>query len=632
MSDAITFFVPGREAAQAAGRSRGAIVPLPGGLRDGRLKHSVDISTRRDGDGAVAVTAVPGQDVVVLKIAGGPELVLHPESARDLMLAQSTTPRSRGADDDRVPVPERLQWRGLEQGGQSRGASRGTLGDVMLSAVHVVTDPFGAPAAFTAAEIVKRFDGHVEAGVYQLSGDALPMLKGGGLDHIPAAGDAAMLVLIHGTFSDTKATFGKLWTNYPQRVRSLFKNYGNRVYGLEHPTLGASPIANAIALARVLPDGARLHLLTHSRGGLVAEVLAHVCANAGSDLTPFAGPKYAAQREELKTLATLVGGKGITVERVVRVACPARGTLLASKRLDAYLSVFKWTLELAGIPAAPALVDFLGAVAQHRTDPEEIPGLAAQMPDSPLVQWLHAVTKPIDGRLRVVAGDLEGDSVVSWLKTLLADAFYWTDNDLVVQTRSMYGGGPRATGRELPARRGRQGLALQLLHERTDRRGDRRRAAAGLADRASVRSDRCRGPAPRPSGDRGAVESALQRSEKPAVFLLPGILGSNLAVDKKRVWVGWRLINGLERLRYPDAKNVTADGPIGSVYDDLLTFLSATHEVIPFAFDWRVPIEQEAKRLAGMVDEAVTARKNEQRARPHDRALDGRPGRAHACN
>ena len=42
-----------------------------------------------------------------------------------------------------------------------------------------------------------------------------------------------------------------------------------------------------------------------------------------------------------------------------------------------------------------------------------------------------------------MAGDLEGDSVVTWVKTLLSDAFFWTDNDLVVQTRSMYGGSPR---------------------------------------------------------------------------------------------------------------------------------------------------------------------------------------------
>src|SRR5690606_38731436 len=94
----------------------------------------------------------------------------------------------------------------------------------------------------------------------------------------------------------------------------------------------------------------------------------------------------------------------------------------------------------------PALVDFLAEVARRRAEPGEIPGLAAMMPGSPLLEWLAAAEEPIAGELRVVAGDLEGDSVASWLKTLLADAFYWTDNDIVVQTRSMYGGAPRLGG------------------------------------------------------------------------------------------------------------------------------------------------------------------------------------------
>ncbi len=137
---------------------------------------------------------------------------------------------------------------------------------------------------------------------------------------------------------------------------------------------------------------------------------------------------------------------------MVRVACPSRGTLLASKRLDAYLSVLKWGLELAGVPVAPQLVDFLREVARRRADPTELPGLEAMMPDSAVVAWLNARSEPIPGELRVVAGDIEGDSVGSWVKTLLSDAFYWTDNDLVVQTRSMYGGMPRAAGAVVRAR------------------------------------------------------------------------------------------------------------------------------------------------------------------------------------
>ena len=452
----IIFIVPGQE--QPVATTRGA-ASLAGGLPRGVVKQSVRVGAQRGAGGLVRVAAIPGQDVVVLHIAGGPALTLHPETARDLMLAQQgTIKRSRGrggAEDpgpNEVQVPAQLQWRGLEQAAATRGATRGFLGDVLLSAIEVITGVAKNPAAdFIASKAVQHVDDQVVAGVYALSSETLPPLKGATpLEQVPAAVDGGpSLVFVHGTFSTTSGSFSPLWSLHPQHVRTLFTKYAGRVYGLEHPTLGVSPISNALTLAQAMPDGARLHLVTHSRGGLVAEVLARVCANpqlSADDLRFFKGDEYVEQRDALKALASVVRKRGIRVERIVRVACPARGTLLASKRLDAYLSVFKWTLELAGIPVAPVLVEFLGEVAQRRADPQLIPGLAAQIPDSPLVQWLHAVDEPIAGELRVVAGDIEGDSVTSWLKTLLADAFYWTDNDLVVQTRSMYGGAPRAAG------------------------------------------------------------------------------------------------------------------------------------------------------------------------------------------
>jgi hypothetical protein len=45
-----------------------------------------------------------------MHIDGGPMLVLHPENARDLMLAQGDGTRA-SAGADAVSVPARLQWR-----------------------------------------------------------------------------------------------------------------------------------------------------------------------------------------------------------------------------------------------------------------------------------------------------------------------------------------------------------------------------------------------------------------------------------------------------------------------------------------------------------------------------------------
>jgi hypothetical protein len=156
-----------------------------------------------------------------------------------------------------------------------------------------------------------------------------------------------------------------------------------------------------------LPKGARLHLLTHSRGGLVAEVLARVAGRRQllpEDWQAFAGDELRQPARRAEGLLEAVIAKDVHVERVVRVACPARGTLLASRRLDAYLSVLKWTLELSGAPLLPGLVAFLNGVAQQRCDPMEFPGLAAMIPASPLVQWLNRPGGSIPGALYVVAG------------------------------------------------------------------------------------------------------------------------------------------------------------------------------------------------------------------------------------
>lgn len=608
----ITFVVPG---ARPASRGGGVAAARPAGL-PGQLKDAVRVSARRgEGVAAARLVAVPGEDVVVLRIQGGPALVLHPENARDLLLAQAGTARSAGAAlPDEVEVGARLRWRGLEASAPSRG---GGFGDAVLAAVEVITG-IGRDAAadFAASAVVAKVDGQVEAGVYRLDAGALAPLKGSGrrVDQVPPA-DAPILVLLHGTFVDTASTFGQLWQKHRPRIEALFAHYGGRVYALDHPTLGASPIANALVLAEALPVGARLHLATHSRGGLVAEVLARAAAGepAAGELERFFDADHAAQRDEVRRLAALLKAKRVRVERVVRVACPARGTLLASRRLDAYLSALKWGLELGGVPVVPALLDFLMEVARRRADPAKLPGLAAMMPDSPLVRWLHGGAAALPGDLRVIAGDQEGDSIGSWIKTLLADAFYWTDNDIVVQTRSMYGGAPREGGASfLLDRGGRVDHFHYFINERT---ADA--LAAALMQAVPPAGFQAIGPLSWAGEDASGARAAARRSaggtvapgDRPAVVVLPGILGTHLAVGGRRVWLSLGIVGGLGLLQWrPGEDDVTPDGPIGAVYDDLMDHLARTHEVIAFGFDWRRPIEDEARRLGDVVTAALDAR------------------------
>lgn len=574
----IGFVIPGSATADS-------VLDADGGdavLRSGRSKGAVRLGARRGAGESVRLVASPGEDVVVLGIDNGPTLVLHPENARDLMLSQDTRSRSASRGAAEVEVPAQLGWPGLEQAagqGATRGAPmRGWLGRVVLRSFEVITGIAKDNAAnMLAATATRRLDGRVDAGVYRLGVEPFEALKTSGrkLDTVsPGTSDRPLLVLVHGTFVDTASTFGQLWRQHPQRVEALFEHYRGRVFALDHPTLGESPIGNALTLLRAMPDEARLHLLTHSRGGLVAEALARASAGrplGKAEIALFDGPALANHRAELEALYELAARKRLRIERVVRVACPARGTLLASTRLDAYLSVLRWGLQVAGIAVLPEFVDFLAEVARRRADPRQLPGLEAMMPGSAVIQWLNRAEAPLPGELRVVAGDAAGDTLGAWIKTLLADAFFWTDNDLVVQTRSMYGGTPRGTAEPTSAGAAaaapQAGNAASFVLDRGDKVthfgyfANESTAAAicnGLIEDAPPEFQPI-GPLSAagkdPSGSR--AEQAVRRSrgpgddgrpasERPAVVVLPGILGSNLALDGDRIWLGWRDGDGTE--------------------------------------------------------------------------------------
>lgn len=599
----------------------------------GQVRSAVRLGARRGLGETVSAPARPGRDLIEIEIDNGPRLVLHPATAAALLQAQIAGKAARGAVADkateptasrRIEVPTSLGWPGLEQATPARGGVPGWLGKALVKTFKVVSLGEGdALPVLAASAATEALDGQVDAGLYALNREKLTALKGTprvAAEQVPSG--KPLLVMIHGTFVDTQSTFGKLWLNHRNKVEQLFDKFEDRVYALDHPTVGASPIANARTLVDALPRGARLHLLTHSRGGLVAEILARLAGDTKLDEAelaelfrdrPDAKPpqRYGAQLRELRELTALMQQRDIRVERIVRVACPARGTLLASRRLDAYLSVLRWLLEAGQVPVAPQFVQFLEDVALRRTSPEEMPGLEAMMPGSPLIQWLHAADEPIAGELRVVAGDCAGDSIGSWLKTLLSDAYFWTDNDLVVQTRSMYGGVPRRNGADFMLARGKdvshfayfrnEETAKGIVHSLLQAAPPQGFFRIGLLSWQGESAEGIRGRA----RARGGLD--VPPNELPAAIVLPGILGTHLAVNGKRIWLSWRLVNGLDRLRWPEAQ-VEPQDPIGSSYDDLIAHLQDSHDVIAFGYDWRKPIREEAQRLADLVEAKLAER------------------------
>ena len=149
------------------------------------------------------------------------------------------------------------------------------------------------------------------------------------------------LLLIHGTGSSSTGSFqelqpSKLWAH----IQTVYK--GN-ILALQHRTLTESPLTNLKKLVKQLPATANLDLISHSRGGLVADLLCRFAEDSkGFDSNErLCLEKEGRLRdlEDIGEIEKLIRGKRITIRRQVRVACPARGTTLAGKRMYNFFNV-----------------------------------------------------------------------------------------------------------------------------------------------------------------------------------------------------------------------------------------------------------------------------------------------------
>ena len=425
--------VPGRPPSQEPSLVRSAFHQV-------QKDQAVEVRADRD----AAVVEIPDarpDDLVELHFDDGAVVVTTYQQLRDRVADASG---QRSGDTDTIPAV-------LNLGATERGA--GTVALRLLRVFRV--DPVPAIANLATAKAISVIEGQLDGtpGLYRLRPDGT---LGSRIEATLDAPEKPALILLHGTASSTTGSFSGLFGDRiadglrpSSEWRKLRDRYGDRIFALEHHTLSESPALNALELARLLPVGAEVHLVSHSRGGLIGELL---CRGGFSD----AQLKVFRRDEREKTvpgeLAMLVelgeelARKQLRVERFVRVACPAAGTLLASDRLDLFLSVLLSVLKHAATGAEPAfalLEATLLEVARRRARPEDLPGLEAQRPESPYAHFLNRQQDSVDHDLAVIAGDLRRGNVLQSLRAFAGYGFFWQKNDLVVHTRAMYAGLPR---------------------------------------------------------------------------------------------------------------------------------------------------------------------------------------------
>ena len=229
------------------------------------------------------------------------------------------------------------------------------------------------------------------------------------------------------------------------------------------------------------------------------------------------------------------------------------------------------------------------------------------MPGSPLAALLNNLEAPVAGAIGVVSGDIEGGNWLKRLGVFASDQFLYEgrDNDLVANTDAMFHGARRAVAGYVFDR------GADVSHFNYFRNP---RTRAALVSWFSAPPEKLLETFHElPVGEFAPVpmlRSMQKRSgtDQPIVFVLPGIMGSHLNVGERAVWLHYlALLRGaLGDLADVDAANVRPVALVGDGYRELCESLANSHEVIPFAYDWRRSVTDAARLLAGEVESALT--------------------------
>lgn len=556
------------------------------------LVSSTEVSVSRSAD--TKQTEVDPGHIAQVVFEDGTEWIGY---AGDVQEIFEKNTRQRGMSSDTWVFPPSLG-----------SAESRSLGAVLLKVVNIFKPKI---ADLAARKITRQTDAKImpAPGLYLLNKDFTKSPFPGG-----KILQGKVLLLLHGTLSSTDGSFGDLKGEAWNAISGLY----DHILTLDHYTLSVSPFQNAADLLKELPDDLTFDILSQSRGGLIGDILAR-CDRRNSLIGLSDEEITLLTREDpsLKTLLDdlnlLARGKSLKIDKFIRVACPAGGTTLLSKRLDHFLNALLTALGLAlGSKLNPlytAIKEFLLEVLSGRSEAKTIPGLWAMVPSSVYQKINNRRDRDMSSKLYVIAGDGKvGGSLGNTLLVIFSNLFYLADNDLVVDTKSMKRGLSRAQGLYQYLSRDSETNHFSYFKNKNTQKGILC-ALRNITNDPEVPFELIT----KEDIDRG-IRLSLEMSSynldnvtgrKPVAVVLPGIMGSTLSDENGEIWMDFGRIHKGHFVSHLHLQNnrITASGVMAQYYRDLSEFLIKDHDLKIFAFDWRKSLEEAAKELKELLEE-----------------------------
>jgi CHAT domain-containing protein len=568
------------------------------------LKESILVSGAVRGQGKSPELQINDNDLVELVFDDDTTWLCPPDTLEDIYPGSFTKKRSGDASFE-IPAE-------LDHPDASRGIGKAAL---------KVFNLFGRKAVAGKIEVFARDLEEKQMGKHK---GLVRINRNFELEKMEALNTGQpFLLFIHGTNSSTIGSFGELpgtelWNH-------IVQTYDRNILAFQHETLTKSPLQNAWELVKQLPANIDLHIISHSRGGLIGEILCRFSGSSGVDagfskkeIDYFKEEERTEEVDYIQKLKTEYPKKNFNVKKFIRVACPSGGTTILSKRLDHFFNI---SLNLIGVatgaaanPVYAAMKNLLTAVIDQKNDYKVLPGLEAMKPDSPFITVLNNQSSIVSIGEPVVAisGNCKMKLNLKALVIIVSKLFFQEDNDLVVNTKSMYNGSRRRDKLQFFFDEGTDvdhfhyfknkktnGAVLLALKSTgitaIDGFTEHFRGKVGEAERNAVLNL-----------DGGQFSTGDPSGKKPIAVLLPGIMGSNLSKDDDLVWINYlRFLTGeLKRISI-DASGIEAPSIIKTSYKKLGEALQGEYDVVTFPFDWRLSLEQMAGKFDKKINELL---------------------------
>jgi hypothetical protein len=357
--------------------------------------------TRGLGDGALdldddaldfEIVVEEDEEAVVLLEENGVFRWVFPEGAGGDEDGDAGAVRVRGAGGGiaRFRIPIRASVDEAPTGEQTRGL----LGDIIKGQVTARIYKFFAEkfAAVAAAKALDYLEKNTREGAVEIRGpeardwidvDDLSALE------LPEGRRPRILLMIHGTFSSTRGSFGGLCDGTGQDFLTRALAAYDAIVGYDHRSLSRLPRDNAGMIRDLLvetawPEPPEIDVICFSRGGLVARELV----------------------ERLLPTSEFTG----TIAKVIFVATTNAGTELARPEnwgdlVDTYTTlacnavralgaVAGWITGVVGGELINSIGAFVKALADTAIKDRIIPGLAAMDPTGEVVKTLNTTPLP----------------------------------------------------------------------------------------------------------------------------------------------------------------------------------------------------------------------------------------------